>query len=49
MKSVPDAKGGSKKRIESDKGIKQGEDVKESEGTKGVDDKACNDFSCIWA
>jgi hypothetical protein len=42
VKSIPDAKGGSKKRIESDKGIKQGEDVKESEDSQGVEDKVCD-------
>lgn len=42
MKKVPDAKGGSKKRTESDRGIKQGEDAKKSEGSAGVKDKVCD-------
>jgi hypothetical protein len=42
VKKIPDAKGGSKKLMESEKGTKQGEDAKDSEDGEGVKDKVCN-------
>jgi hypothetical protein len=42
VKKISDAEGGSKKRLESVKAIKQGEDVKGSKDGEGAKDKVCN-------